>query len=103
MEKRELEKKIRARQKSTASIISFFTPLHDRLRLKYFWYQKWHENRYSSSVHWLILIILLFVLFYILANLLWLKYESGFLVLFSSALKNLGKTWISIINDFVGR
>lgn len=42
-------------QRSTRTMFPILVPLHNKLRMKYSWYYKWHLWRYSKVVHTLVL------------------------------------------------
>jgi hypothetical protein len=42
-------------QQSTRTSFNIFIPIHERLRMKYGWYYKWHLNRNAKWVHLAIL------------------------------------------------
>lgn len=48
----ELEKEIHRIQKSTKTFFKFFGPLHNKLRMKFRWYYKWHLHPYHRHVHY---------------------------------------------------
>ena len=46
-----LDKEIEQIQKSTRTLIPFFVPWHDKLRMKFGWYYHWHLNPYAKIIH----------------------------------------------------
>jgi hypothetical protein len=52
----DLDARIMAAQRSTRTLFRYFIPINDKLRLKFNWYYRWHENPESDFVHWAILV-----------------------------------------------
>lgn len=48
----ELEKEIHKIQKSTKTLLRFFNPLHNKLRIKFNWYYRWHLHPYRHHFHY---------------------------------------------------
>jgi autotransporter-associated beta strand protein len=47
----DLDQEILKIQRSTKTTFRPFIPVHDKLRMKYSWYYKWHTNKYASKIH----------------------------------------------------
>lgn len=56
----DLERELERIQKSTKTLFKVFLPFHDKLRLKYSWYYKWHTFSYAKAVHVAVLILFVF-------------------------------------------
>ncbi|OIP05332.1 hypothetical protein AUK14_01830 [Candidatus Berkelbacteria bacterium CG2_30_39_44] len=52
-----LEDNLAQVQASTKTFFKYFSPIHNELRASFKPYYFWHLVRYSSLVHWLILIL----------------------------------------------
>ncbi|MEK7061921.1 MAG: hypothetical protein AAB942_00050 [Patescibacteria group bacterium] len=57
-----LEDNLAQVQASTKTLFKFFNPVHNQLRALFKPYYFWHLVKYSSLVHWLILILTLIYL-----------------------------------------
>ena len=51
----QLEKQIMLVQKSTRTSLPFFMQFHNKLRMRYQWYYRWHLSPFASVVHWMTL------------------------------------------------
>lgn len=65
----ELDKKIVQIQRSTRTTFKAMVPTHDFLRMKYGWYNRWHQTRISNPTHCLALVTAVaVVVFFFVAN-----------------------------------
>ncbi len=68
----ELEKKIIKIQRSTKTFFKRMIPIHHFLRMKYSWYDRWHQSSFSTPTHWLALVtVVMTVAIYSVTNLYW--------------------------------
>lgn len=51
----DFDKQILCIQKSTKTLFRVFGPIHDKLRMKFAWYYKWHMQPIAHVMHWSIL------------------------------------------------
>ncbi len=49
-------------QKSTKTLFSFMTPIHERLRMHFGWYYRWHITPWAKPAHWMVLLVYIFTL-----------------------------------------
>ena len=52
----EVEHQLAAIQKGTRTSMPWFLPIHERMRMKYGWYYRWHMHTFASTLHWVILV-----------------------------------------------
>lgn len=65
----ELDKRIVQIQRSTRTTFKAMVPTHDLLRMKYGWYNRWHQTRISNPTHCLALVTAVaVVVFFFVAN-----------------------------------
>lgn len=58
-EKDNIDQQILKVQNSTKTTIGLFCPIHNKLRMKYYWYYKWHLNPWAGKVHAVVLAFLI--------------------------------------------
>ena len=49
----DLDLKMQRIQKSTRTSFTSLIPLHDRIRMRYGWYYRWHLKPSASKIHWI--------------------------------------------------
>ena len=49
----DLDLKMQRIQKSTRTSVKSLIPLHDRMRMRYSWYYRWHLKPSANKIHWI--------------------------------------------------